>query len=309
MSRVVVLGPQRDRPTIGRTLADLGIRGPVATVTAGWQEWEADDAALAEQIGPGAVNLHLYARAEAVWKADPELLAGHREMQDRLRQLRRLYNRRLSHVAQSWLDMLAEDGPADLLDPERAAALESIRSLDAHHLERISSVRDRFDAEYVPLERPAVASERADVVERLRDAEAVVVEGGHVALLYNRLRLFGLGPLLEDRTVIGCSGGAMVLGERVALFHDSPPSGPGHTEIALTGLALFRGLIPLPHGRTRLRLDDRARVARLAARFAPDRCAVLGPGTRLDWDGRAWTPVDVELLRGDGTVGPWESAA
>lgn len=309
MNRIVVLGPQRERPTVGPTLADLGITGRVATITAGWQEWESDDTALADQIGANAVNLRLYERAEAVWEADPELRAAHREMQDRLRQLRRLYNRRLGHLAASWMELLTDRGPADLVEPERSAALESIRSLDAHHIERSAAVRRDFDREFGHRERASVASERAGIADVLDDAEAVVIEGGHVALLLNRLRLFGMTEFLSERTVVACSGGAMVLGRRVVLFHDSPPSGPGHTEVAVPGLDLFHGLVPLPHARTRLRLDDPSRVARLAARLAPDRCVILEQGTRLDWDGTAWTPVDVDQVRGDGTVGPWEAAA
>ncbi len=101
----------------------------------------------------------------------------------------------------------------------------------------------------------------------------------------------------------------MVLGERAVLFHDSPPSGPGHTEVALPGLGLYRGVIPLPHARTRLRLDDPHRVARMSLRFAPAHCVVLEAGTRLDWEENAWRPVDVEQLGSDGSVKRWEAAA
>ena len=42
------------------------------------------------------------------------------------------------------------------------------------------------------------------------------------------------------------------------------------------GLGLCRGLLALPDARRRLRLEDPARVALLARRFAPDLCAALG---------------------------------
>ncbi len=309
MSRIVLLGPQRERVTVGQVLDDLGVTGNVATITAGWQDWESDDGALNAHIGRPTVNLRLYARAEEVWAADPELRVAHRTVQDRLRTLRRLYNRRLTHLANSWMELLTLGGPEDILGPERESALESIRVHDAHHLARIVAERKAFLDHLRPLERPAVAEHRAEIRETIADCDAVVVEGGHVALLHNRLRLFGMAELFAGRPLVACSGAAMVLGERVVLFHDTPPSGPGHTEVALPGLGLHSGLVPLPHARTRLRLDDPARVARLASRLAPDRCVVLGPGTRLDWDGSDWRPVDVDQLSADGSVRPWRAAA
>jgi hypothetical protein len=309
VSRIVLLGPQRGRQTIGSTLDDLGVTGRVATITAGWQEWEGDDDALNDQIARPVVNLMLYERAEKVWDADPDFRAAHRDFQDRLRTLRRLYNRRLSRLAGSWMELVSTDGPAGLLEPERADALAAIQAYDRHHLDRIEQETERFNELWRPGEREPVQRERSGIAAELNDCEAVVIEGGHVALLYNRLRLFGLDELLTGRTLIACSGGAMALAERVVLFHDSPPQGEGNTEVALRGLGLYRGLIPLPHARTRLRLDDPERVARIATRLAPDRCVVFGPGTRLDWDGHVWTPIEAERLQVDGAVRRWEAAA
>jgi hypothetical protein len=309
MSRMVLLGSQRQQRTIGGTVADLGLVGRIATITAGWQEWESDDALLREQLGGRALNLRLYARAETVWAADPELRSGHRALHDTLRQLRRLYNRRLAHLADDWIELLSERGSAKLLEPERAQALATIQALDRHHLDRIAELRAQFDEEFRPHERTAVVHEREGILRDLDECDAVVVEGGHVAVLSNRLLLFGLREALADRTILGCSGGAMVLGERIVLFHDSPPSGPGHTEVALPGLGLHRGLVPFPHARTRLRLDAPDRVSRLAERFAPARCVVLRPGTRLDFAEGVWTPVDVERMEDGGQVRRWETAA
>jgi hypothetical protein len=309
VSRLVLVGPQKGRPTAGAILTQLGASGRIATITAGWQEWEADDADLTAQLGPGAVNLRLYARAEAVWAADPALRSAHRGLQDRLRHLRRLYNRRLEHLATDWLDLLEDDGPDDLLVPEREHALSGIQALDAHHLARIRDMEAEFDAEFAPLDHDAVLEEQAAIREVLRACDAVVIEGGHVALIRNRMQMFGLRDLIEDRTVVACSGAAMALGPRIVLFHDSPPSGPGHTEVALAGLDMYSGLIPLPHARTRLRLGDVGRVARLSARFAPDRCVILEAGTRVDWDGSEWTPVEAAALDATGSIGEWKAVA
>ena len=64
--KVILLGPQR-RPTVDVVARSLGLGregldGPVATVTAGWQEREPDDGELTALLGGRAVNLSLYRR-------------------------------------------------------------------------------------------------------------------------------------------------------------------------------------------------------------------------------------------------------
>ncbi len=309
MSRVVLLGPQKGSPTAGATLRELDVTGPVATVTAGWQEWEADDAALQADLGGAAVNLRLYERAERVWSADPELRAGHGALHAELRFLRRLYNRRLATLADEWIRLLGESGPERVVGPERESVLAEIQALDRHHQGRYVALHSAYEREFRPRARPEVAQEREDIEKALAGVEAVVVEGGHVAVLVNRIRLFGLAELLKNRTVVACSGGAMALAERVVLFHDSPPWGPGNTEVAMPGIGLHTGVVPLPHASERLRLDDPARVRRLAVRFSPSVCAPLEPGHRLDWNGTSWVPRHASRLAETGLVEAWDVAA
>ena len=80
----------------------------------------------------------------------------------------------------------------------------------------------------------------------------------------------------------------MALGERIVLFHDSPPQGAGHAEVLRSGLGLYAGIVALPHARRRLKLDDPDRVSLFARRFAPDRCLAFDDGARLDLLGRRW---------------------
>jgi hypothetical protein len=89
----------------------------------------------------------------------------------------------------------------------------------------------------------------------------------------------------------------------VVLYHDSPPQGPGNPEVLESGLGLVRGVIPLPHARVRLRLDDPQRVARFAMRFAPARCVAMDEGARLTVGPVGWStsPETRELTR-DGRV-------
>lgn len=306
---VVLLGPRPDAGQVAEALSDLGVRAPVATITAGWQEWESDDDALRAVLGPAMLPLRLYARAERVWAADPELREAHRRMQADLRALRTLYARQLERAGDSWIELLDADGPERLLGPEREAALEAIRRLDAHHLARIEEIRYEMRASLRPLERDAVARERAEILRDLAEAEAVVVEGGHVAVIHNRIGLFGLADALAARPLVACAGGAMVASERVVLFNDAPAIGRGHAEVGLPGLGLVPGVVVLPDARARLRLEDARRMRRLALRLAPARCALLDPGDRLDWDGRTLIGRGGRTIAADGAVAPWERAA
>ena len=48
---LVLLGPQRFQPTLRQTLHELGVEGPVAVITAGWQEREGETRELSEHVG------------------------------------------------------------------------------------------------------------------------------------------------------------------------------------------------------------------------------------------------------------------
>ena len=85
MKPVTILGPQRLQPTIGEAARRLGLTGPCAVITAGWQEREAEDGELRKELGLPAFNLDLYARWERLRTEDPSLAELHRARQDRLR--------------------------------------------------------------------------------------------------------------------------------------------------------------------------------------------------------------------------------
>lgn len=308
-ARIALLGPQRGHPDVSTALRDLGAVGDVAIITAGWQEWEDDDARLRASLGDGVHNLQLYGRAERVWNADPELAAAHHALQGQVRLLRRAYNMRLAHAMDAWIDLERLRIDAAVLDGERAEALEAVRALDGHHEARLRELRQAFDDRYTPLTRSDVMRERAELSDVLDGVAAVVVEGGHVPVLLNRLRLFGVDELLGGRTVVACSGGAMALGPRVVLFHDSPPWGPGHAEMGEFGLGLYDGLIPLPDGGARLRLDDTGRVGRMARRFAPAVCVVLDQGARATFEDGRWRGCEAVRLDDSGTPLEWPGAA
>ena len=303
MNRVVLLGPQRLRPTVARVVRNLGIEGRIAAVTAGWQEREGEDAELRDHLGGITINLALYQRAEDIFESDPELFAAHRERQRRLRELQELYRVRLAHGLAAVRELLDRSGDSDLLRQEREEAFAAVRDLDKNHLRRIEAIHGRFERRLATRDRPVVVRHRKAIAKTIETCGAVALAGGHVAVLLNRLRLFGLVEMLGDRDLLAWSAGAMVLAERVVLFHDSPPQGPGNAEVLEVGLGLGRDLLPFPHARRRLRLDDPQRVTLLARRFAPRLCLTLDEGARVVLqDGRWRASGQVLELSPDGST-------
>lgn len=302
-----LLGP-RSGGELAEVLSGFPTGGPIAAITAGWQEWESDDGALRSEAGREVVNLELYARAERIWVADPELREAHRAVQSDLKLLQTLHRRRLSLAADSWLALLDTDGPERVVGPERDAALRTIQDLDEQHLGRIVEMRSDFAARVRLDERDSVARERAEVWRLLDSASGVLVEGGHVAVLLNRIRLFGLQDALVRHDVVGRSAGAIVLCERAMLYHDAPAIGRGHAEVGMPGLGRVPGIVALPDASRRLNLDDPKRMRRLAVRVAPLRCAILDAGDRVVWDGTRLSGPG-RVVSAEGALIGWEEAA
>ncbi len=285
---LVLLGPQRFEPTVRDAVQSLEVAGPVAVVTAGWQERESEDRELQDHLDREVIDLGLYRRAEQVLAADAELALAHHRRQERLRELQELYRLRLAHALAAARELMEREGGGRSLTEHRRAAIRAVRALDLWHLRRIRGLHEEFALRWRPSERPVVVAQRAELRRLIDPTGVVCIAGGHVAVLLSRMRLFDVPELAGKRPIIAWSAGAMAVCDRIVLYHDSPPQGRGNPEVLDAGLALGRGLIPLPHARRRLRLDDPVRVSLFARRFAPAICAVLDAGARLDWDGRSW---------------------
>jgi hypothetical protein len=304
--RVTVLGPQR-RPTLGTVIRTLDLDGPLAVVTAGWQEREPDDGELRAQLGGDWVNLGLYGRWLDVLERDPEFAAAVREHDTVLVELRQLYLVQLD-AALTALYAVARRG--DVRPRVSAAVLADadavVRLVDEHHLARVADRRAAFEGAWRPAERPAVAEHIAAVRQITGGSAGLVVSGGHVGVLLHILRLFQVASALPA-TVVAWSAGAMALTDRVLLFHDRAAQGPAHAEFHDAGLGVVHRSVLLPHARRRLRLDDTTRMAALARRCVPARCVVLDDGVRVDMAG-ASVPADVRVIAADGHVGRPEDA-
>jgi hypothetical protein len=278
---VTLCGPQRLAPTIGAMVKDVGASAPVAVITAGWRERETDDDELSAAVGLQTINLGLYRRWRTIAEADSAYFDLHRERQDLLRALQRVYRVRLRHLMNAVRAVNALTGDAALLEPEVRAAIDMIGALDRHHLDRVKQVHVEFENRVKPGSHPVIAKQRDEVSELLEGVDTVLIAGGHVAVLLNRLRLLGLRPHLEKRHVIAWSAGAMAMTSHVLLFHDFPPWGEGDAEVLDHGLGLASGIVALPHAHRRLALDDRSRVAAMARRAAPSVCVTLADGARV----------------------------
>ncbi|MDZ4772864.1 MAG: hypothetical protein SGI72_06980 [Planctomycetota bacterium] len=289
--RVVLLGPQRLQPTLNKAVAALKVTGPLAVITAGWEERESEDQEMRDHLGAHTVNLRVYQRVEDVMEQDRELAIAIRERQDRLRVQHELYRMRLQHAMAAARELLHRetvDGYSEMLEAEREAAIEAVRTLDGFHLMKVVDVHHEFEDRMRPLQRDSVVRHRREMARILHESGALCIAGGHVVALLHRMRLFDVLDLVDSIPIFAWSAGAMALGSQVVLFHDSPPHGLGNAELFEEGLNAYSGVLPLPHAKKRLHLHDRQRVSLFARRFAPAQVVALDPLTKMEWDGKRW---------------------
>jgi len=298
---VTLLGPQR-RPTVDRVLRGLGVDGSIATITAGWQERESDDAEMRSLLGGQAENLRLHARWMDVLASDPEYASAEREHRVVLEELQQLYLLRLDHAIQATYEVARRtDGHPRTTSMAVDDAIEIVRAIDAKHLSRVTELRATFDDAWHPGERDVVRKHREEVSTVLSRAACLVVAGGHVGELLSVLRLFDVGSGVPG-CVVAWSAGAMALSSRIVLFHDQAAHGPAATEVYDQGLGVVRDLVLLPHARRRLRTDDAVRMSVLARRFAPATCVVLDDGVTVSLGADGALPADARVVNTDGRI-------
>jgi hypothetical protein len=299
---IVLCGAQHAEPSVPRVLRELGVKGPAALITAGWQEREGESGMVADP-GVPVVELGLHARGEHVFASDAELAAAYKARQLKLKLMQDFYRVRLDHAAQAARALAVRRADPELVAEEEAASLAVLQHLDRDHLDRCRAVHAAFEAALEPRRRPVLARHVEELRAAIEPTDAVVIAGGHVAVLLNRLQLFAIAELAGARPIIAWSAGAMALTERVVLFHDDPPQGQAISEVLDAGLGLARDLVVLPEPRLRLRLDDRERVSEVAQRYAPATCVALDHGAQVWVDGgRAVRAASAQRLDPRGHV-------
>jgi hypothetical protein len=304
LPRAILLGPQRHQKTVAAAVeATAKGSGPVAMVSAGWEERESEDDEFKEHVGRRVVNLRVYQRVEQILADDQELLAAMRQRHETLRKVQELYRLRLSGLMAAARALLLRSGEAALLDPERQGAVAMLQRLDSEHVQRVAAIHAEFAARVRPETRTSVQQQRQALAAELGPCSCLCIAGGHVAVLFHRLALFDLLGLVGAMPVVAWSAGAMVLSPRIVLFHDDPPQGAADAEVMEAGFGALPGIVALPNASRRLRLQDEANVQLMARRFQPDLCVALDPGARLDWDGRSWSaPAATQHLDAGGRL-------
>jgi len=277
----IMLGPQTPESHVRHAMDSIGANGPVVAITAGWRDSEGEIEDLKADIGCQIEDLMLYHRAEQVFADEPGLYRLQRERQDKLVELQRLYRIRLTAEMSAARQLMRAEGDPELLRMEQRAAISQVRNLDRHHLRRIAAIHQQFDLRRKDMDIPSATRMRETVQQLVSDAGLVLIAGGHVAVLLNRIRLFRLGGLLAQKPVIAWSAGAMVLCERIVLFHDDAPQGKRDAEVLDQGLGIVRNYIPLPHARSRLDWSNHTRMAVFGRRFAPAACCTLDNGSSI----------------------------
>jgi peptidase E len=188
--------------------------------------------------------------------------------------------------------MLRARGDSVLVGPEQRHAIAQLRALDRHHLQRIQSLHGEFDAAFASDRQPVLETHRAEIADRLAGTDTVIITGGNVAVLINRLRLFDVGTLLANKHVVAWSAGAMALTDSIVLYHDNAPEGRRNPELFGPGLGLVPRHVLLPDARHRLRRNDRIRLALFGRRFAPAACITLDNENVLRVDDGVTTSAD-----------------
>lgn len=272
----VLLGPQRPVVNLAAGFERAGLgEQPVAVISAAWQEAEGDIDDVRKCLPNSLSDLRLYGRAEELFAADKSLLLAYRNRQDQLIEQQRLYRLRLRQLTIAAREILRVKGNAAAIAEERRHAISQLRALDRHHLRQVRKIHTRYDEAIDAQNNTLLQQHVAAIREQLEQHDTVLITGGNVVVLINRLQLFGLGPMLQRKHIVGWSAGAMVLCDRVVLFHDRMPQGRREPEVMCEGLGLVSGTVLLPDATGRLRTREPVRSSLFSRRFAPATCLTL----------------------------------
>ncbi len=309
MRYAVLLGTQRFEVTLDSLVASLNDGRPMAAVTCGWREREPEDEALRNHVGVELINLNLRRRMEEIFRVDVELAEAHRHRQQILRHKQEFYRIRIQFALEAHRVIQSRSAPAEVHNVEEAVALAALQTLDSYHLENCMDIMRRFETETNLFERPEVKRHREEIAGIMQRCSSLAISGGHVATIINRLRLFGLSGFIDGHIVYAWSAGAMAISDRIVLYHDNPPQGPGAAEILTEGMGWVPGMVILPEPEKRLRMTESNRVSTLASRFRPARSLAFPGGAHLVWDGERITESSGIVELGiNGRITPLETS-
>lgn len=297
----VLLGPQRFRQTAGTVASALAPEGRIATVTAGWQEREIEDAELADVMGGRSQNLGLFGRLGHVIRHDATFAKAAGAYNRHIDEAHKLYVVRLRHAMDAVYATLRRTVREDLRDSALRAGVQAVRDVDSWYLWLLSELDGELWSDGRVDESDIIAAHRGEVAEMIAESALLAVAGGHVGFLGRCLRLFEVFPP-EELPVIGWSAGAMVLTQHIVLYHDNGPEGVQPAEVWDRGVARVSGVVAMPHARRRLQLDDQHRNEVLAHRFAPARVLLLDDGVQVTLGPDGSLPGEARVITSDGAI-------
>lgn len=297
---LTILGPERPEGMLPGVLQKHGITGPLALISAGWRYDEARDEPLRAALPNQIRNLRLYDRFRTLEHEAPELIAKYTAKQDAIRRVKQRYRMRIQTGLASASALFAEH--RDIGCRWFLQAIRHLQETDELFLAEAKALHDHFEAEVRPGEHPLVRREREAVRAELAGCEGLLVAGGHVGVLRNRCFFFDIGPVLNQRPLYAWSAGAMLMTERVLLYHDRTAYGPGTAEFLDHGFGLLRNTVFLPHARERLDLDNPLNLTVLAHRLMPRRVIGLENGAVYDSGSYTGVPGAAFALHLDGSI-------
>jgi hypothetical protein len=297
----VLLGPQRFLTTAGTVVRTVAPEGPVATVTAGWQDREAADDELDEVMGGRSRNLHLYGRLSDVLTTDDHFATEALRHRDSMDELAGIYSLRLQRALDSAYAVARRPARDDIAESAFADAVRGVQDIDAWYLRAVDELYGELETAAPPESSEEIARHRQEVAELLGGAAVLAIAGGHVGILLRCLRLFAVVPSPE-MPVVAWSAGAMALTERVVLYNDLGPQGRQGAEVWDRGVGRVRDVVAMPHARRRLRLDDPVHAKVFVRRFAPASCLLLDDGTQVDIGDDGKVPKDARVLTESGAA-------
>jgi hypothetical protein len=183
----ILLGPQRFLTTAGTAVRSLQVDGPVATVTAGWQEREDEDAELDEVLDGRSRNLGLFGRLTDVLDTDARFAAAALAHRDAMDELTGIYSLRLQRTLDSVYAVQRRTVRDDIADAALADGVRAVRAVDAWYLETVDQLYGELEMASPLAESEPVQRHRAEVAEVLGSAGALAIAGGHVGVLLRSL--------------------------------------------------------------------------------------------------------------------------
>ena len=260
----------------------LGDEGPIATVTAGWQEREGDDGELNAILDGRGRNLGLYRR----WSDVLERRSGVRHRRARAArradELQALYEVRLDHALRA------------IEAVQRSTGRRAVKShADRRRDRRLTPAgrrgtcagrraRERFDAGWAPASGRGIRRHRDEVAPSSASVPPIASSpAGTSACCCNACgcsRCRGRAALPPVDRLVGRSDGAR---DRVVLFHDFGPTGPTGPEVFAEGLGVTRTSSPCRMPAGGFGSTTPARMPSWPA-GSPRHCLVLDDGVRVD---------------------------